>query len=226
MVKLQSTEQSQWLALGEACRLLQINEATLRQWADHGHLRIYRTPGGHRRFSREDVLSLTHTTSEGPETESKESAEGLALRRIRRRLGHEDVARQSWYLSVAAEGRDRMRLFGRRLLSLLLQEAQPRRRRQETLDEAVMLGHEYGAAMADRGVSLKDTTEALIFFRTMVLDSANPRSFVQITEIADRVLVGIVESYQIRLDHRNGGPGLRQSPSKSTGGNGGANGLD
>jgi len=138
------------------------------------------------------------------------------LRRIRRRLSHEDVARQSWYLSVEAEGRDRMRLFGRRLLSLLLQEAQPRRRRQETLDEALMLGHEYGAEMADRNVSLKDTTEALIFFRTMVLESANPRSYVQITEIADRVLVGIVESYQKRMDHITGGTGpSRSSPQSS-----------
>jgi len=176
---------------------------------------VYRTPGGHRRFCREDVLSLTHQASEGPETESKASTEGLALRRIRRRLSHEDVARQSWYLSVEEEGRDRMRLFGRRLLSLLLQDAQPRRRHQETLDEALMLGHEYGAEMADRGVSLKDTTEAFIFFRTMVLDSANSRSYMQITEIADRVLIGILESYQKRMDQITGGASLRQTPSQT-----------
>jgi excisionase family DNA binding protein len=224
MVKLRSTEQAQWLSLREACRQLQINESTLRQWADHGHLRIYRTPGGHRRFSREDVLSLTHQTVASPETGSRESTkestkvstEGLALRRIRRRLSHEDVARQSWYLSVEAEGRDRMRLFGRRLLSLLLQDAQPRRRRQETLDEARMLGHEYGAEMADRSVSLKDTTEALIFFRTMVLEAANPRSFIQITEIADQVLVGIVESYQKRMDRISGGPGQGQASHQTS----------
>lgn len=194
--------------------MLQVNESTLRHWADNGHMRIYRTPGGHRRFSREDVLSMTHQAPESPEIEPKENTEGLTLRRIRRRLSHEDVARQSWYLSVEEEGRDRMRLFGRRLLSLLLQDAQPRRRRQETLDEALMLGHEYGAEMADRGVSLKDTTEAFIFFRTMVLDSANPRSFIQITEIADRVLVGIVESYQKRMDDITGGASLRQIPSQ------------
>ena len=215
MVELQSPEQSQWLSLREACRLLQVNESTLRQWADNGHLRVYRTPGGHRRFCREDVLSLTHQASEGPETESKASTEGLALRRIRRRLSHEDVARQSWYLSVEEEGRDRMRLFGRRLLSLLLQDAQPRRRHQETLDEALMLGHEYGAEMADRGVSLKDTTEAFIFFRTMVLDSANSRSYMQITEIADRVLIGILESHQKRMDQITGGASLRQTPSQT-----------
>ncbi len=198
MVGLQSAEQSQWLSLGEACRVLQVNEATLRQWADHGHLRVYRTPGGHRRFYREDVLALTQSSPVAQETPSQARLEGSALRRIRRRLTHEDVARQPWYQSVETEGRDRMRLFGRRLLSLLLQDAQPRRRRQETLEEAVMLGHEYGAEMADRQVSLKDTTEAFIFFRTMVLDSAKSASWEQILEIADRVLVGIVESYQER----------------------------
>ena len=44
---------------GRGLPLLQVNEATLRQWADHGHLRVYRTPGGHRRFYRDDVLALT-----------------------------------------------------------------------------------------------------------------------------------------------------------------------
>ena len=204
MVEIQSPDQTQWISLGEASRLLQVNEATLRQWADNGHLRVYRTPGGHRRFSREDVIAFTQQGQESPEPESREKAEGTALRRIRRRLTHEDVARQSWYQSVEEEGRDRMRLFGRRLLSLLLQDPQPRRRRQETLEEALMLGHEYGTGMADRAVSLKDTTEAFIFFRTMVLDSAKAKTWSQALEVADRVLVGIVESYQTRLNQANG----------------------
>ena len=204
MVEIQSPDQTQWISLGQASRLLQVNEATLRQWADNGHLRVYRTPGGHRRFAREDVIALTHQPQELPSPESREKVEGSALRRIRRRLTHEDVARQSWFQSVEEEGRDRMRLFGRRLLSLLLQDPQPRRRRQETLDEALMLGHEYGTAMADRAVSLKDTTEAFIFFRTMVLDSAKAKTWSQALEVADRVLVGIVESYQTRLNQANG----------------------
>ena len=67
-----------------------------------------------------------------------------------------------------------------------------------------MLGHEYGTGMADRAVSLKDTTEAFIFFRTMVLDSAKAKTWSQALEVADRVLVGIVESYQTRLNQANG----------------------
>jgi hypothetical protein len=163
------------------------------------------------------VLSLTQQTPVNNTPDDKEKLEGSALRRIRRRLSHEDVARQPWYQSVEEEGRDRMRLFGRRLLSLLMQEA-PRRRRQEALDESLMLGHEYGAEMADRGVSLKDTTEAFIFFRSMVLDAARPGSWSQVLEMADRVLVGVVESYQKRMTSNEATPLPGNHPGNHQGG--------
>jgi excisionase family DNA binding protein len=201
VANLQLTDKTQWLSLRDACQLLQVSQVTLRQWADAGHLRVYRTPGGHRRFSREDVLALTRLPSPSPAPESPDKLEGTALRRIRRRLNHEEVARQPWYQSVEEGGRDRMRLFGRRLLSLLLQEPPQRRlsgRRQEVLAEALMLGHEYGAEMSERNVPVKDTVEAFIFFRTLVLDSTNSRSWGQILELADRVLIGVVESYEKR----------------------------
>jgi hypothetical protein len=49
--------------------------------------------------------------------------------------------------------------------------------------------------MSERGVALKDTIEAFVFFRTMVLDSTNPGSWARIIETADRVLVGMADSY-------------------------------
>ena len=191
--------QAQWLSLGEACRLLNANQATLRQWADNGYLRVYRTPGGHRRFLTSDVLALTNGASSNVDADRADALEGSALRRIRRRLSGEAVARQPWYQSVEEEGRVRMRLFGRRLLSLLVQDPAMRRRRQEALSESHMLGGEYGTEMADRGVSLKDTLEAFVFFRSMVLDSADPQAWPRILELADQVMVGLAESYQKRM---------------------------
>ena len=93
-----------------------------------------------------------------------------------------------------------MRLFGRRLLSLLVQDPAIRRRRQEAMSESRMLGGEYGTEMADRGVSLKDTLEAFVFFRSMVLDSADPQAWPRILELADQVMVGLAESYQKRME--------------------------
>ena len=195
MVEIQAETRPQWLSLGQASQFLQVNEATLRQWADNGVLRVYRTPGGHRRFLHEDILNLTNRTSNTSTLESKDKLEGSALRRIRKKLGNEDVTRQSWYQSVEEEGRDRMRLFGRHLLSVLLQESTPRRRRQEASAEALILGREYGSEMADRGVTLKDTVEALIFFRTIVIDTVGTRDKNRVLELADQVLLGIVESH-------------------------------
>ena len=190
------TEKSQWLSLRGACRLLDVSNTTLRQWADSGYLRVYRTPGGHRRFLREDIEAFANAPEQAQEQGREEAIEDSALRKIRRRLSRGDMAQQSWYQSVEEEGRVRMRLFGRRLLSLLLQESGPRRRRQELLEEAHLLGQEYGTEMSERGVTLKDTIEAFVFFRTMVLDSTNPGSWARIIEAADRVLVGVADSYE------------------------------
>lgn len=190
------TDKSQWLSLRGACSLLEVSDTTLRQWADNGYLRVYRTPGGHRRFLRDDVEAFANAPSQAQEQGREDAIEGSALRKIRRRLSRNDVVQQPWYQSVEEEGKVRMRLFGRRLLSLLLQGAGPRRRRQELLEEAHLLGREYGTEMSERGVTLTDTVEAFVFFRTMVLDSTNPSSWTRIIEAADRVLVGVAESYE------------------------------
>ncbi len=189
-----------------ACRLLDVNEATLRQWADNGHLRVYRTPGGHRRFLSEDVMSLTNTAQTDAGRAAEYEVEGSALRLIRRRLQGESVTRQPWYQSVQEDGRDRMRLFGRRMLTLLVHEPQVRRQRQEALAESNVLGREYGTEMSEKGVSLKDTLEALVFFRSMVLDSSNPKSWSHILELADRVMVGVAESYETQSVQTGSGP--------------------
>ncbi|MCH7735992.1 MAG: helix-turn-helix domain-containing protein [Chloroflexi bacterium] len=201
MVEIQTnesriTEKSQWLSLRDACRLLQVSNTTLRQWADNGYLRVYRTPGGHRRFLRDDVESFANAPEQAQEQSRGDAIEDSALRKIRRSLGRNDVLQQSWYQSIEEGGKVRMRLFGRRLLTLLLQESGPRRRRQESLEEAHLLGREYGTEMSERGVTLKDTLEAFVFFRTMVLDSTNPSTWSRIIEAADRVLIGLADSYE------------------------------
>jgi excisionase family DNA binding protein len=49
---------SGWLSLGPASRRLGVDPDTLRRWADDGRIHAYATPGGHRRFSRDDLDRL------------------------------------------------------------------------------------------------------------------------------------------------------------------------
>ena len=54
----------------EAAADLGVSLATVRRWSDAGHLRGYRTPGGQRRFSREQLDAFLRSLS---------SADGDAL---------------------------------------------------------------------------------------------------------------------------------------------------
>lgn len=43
------------LSTSQAARQLGVSLSTIRRWSDMGYLRAYRTPGGQRRFSREQI---------------------------------------------------------------------------------------------------------------------------------------------------------------------------
>src|SRR3954454_23015296 len=55
------------LTTSEAARHLGVSLSTIRRWSDMGYLRGYRTPGGQRRFSIEQLDDfLTSLESDGP----------------------------------------------------------------------------------------------------------------------------------------------------------------
>jgi excisionase family DNA binding protein len=56
----------------QAARYLGVSLATVRRWTDAGYLTGYRTPGGQRRFSREQLdgfVASLHRTDERPRAE-------------------------------------------------------------------------------------------------------------------------------------------------------------
>ena len=44
----------------QAARLLGVSVATVVNWIDDGRLKAHKTPGGHRRIAREDLISFAH----------------------------------------------------------------------------------------------------------------------------------------------------------------------
>ena len=43
------------LSTSQAARALGVSLGTIRRWSDMGHLQSYRTPGGQRRFSQDQI---------------------------------------------------------------------------------------------------------------------------------------------------------------------------
>ena len=85
-----------WLTLGQACRILNVDESTLRRWADAGQVRTFRTPGGHRRFAEGDVRAIVYGRNRPEVTEVSD----IATRRIRQQLHSRTGTGGSVYDSV------------------------------------------------------------------------------------------------------------------------------
>jgi excisionase family DNA binding protein len=195
-----------WLTLGQACRVLGVDESTLRRWADSGYVRVFRTPGGHRRFAEPELQALLAGRAS---IRSYRELGELAITRIRRQLHRRSAQESSWYVTVGEESKERLRPLGRRLAALAAEYLRRKSRRASLLEDARALGREYGCELATSGLPLTQAVEAFIFFRRNLDDAAKDASqrhglssadaigaCQQVTSLADHVLVGLIEAYQ------------------------------
>ncbi len=199
---------TRWITLGQACKLLGVNESTLRRWADAGHVRSFRTPGGHRRFSEEDLRVLMAGQMPSAQ-EPYDAISNMALARIRRRLQRGRVQPATWYSSLSDEDREAMRPLGRRLVSLVSEYLAQGVNRPHLLDEAREIAREYGRMLVQDGVSLRDAMEGFTFFRKTLDDTAMEEAqkndltvekalelWELLTNLGDQVLISVAESYE------------------------------
>ena len=199
---------TRWITLGQACKLLGVNESTLRRWADAGHVRSFRTPGGHRRFSEDDLRILM--AGQLPQAAEPYDAIGnMALARIRRRLQRGRAQPAHWYSNMSDADREAMRPLGRRLVSLVSEYLARGANRPHLLDEAKEIAREYGQMLVHDGVSLRDAMEGFTFFRKTLDETAMEEAqktdltvdkalelWELLTNLGDQVLISIAESYE------------------------------
>jgi excisionase family DNA binding protein len=197
-----------WLTLGQACKILGVDESTLRRWADGGHVRAFRTVGGHRRFAEADINELL--AGRGHDPAQYQELGDIAVTKIRRQLHARPVREASWYNTVGDTSRERLRPLGRRLAALAAEYLGRKNRRAVLLDDARELGHEYGRELAGSGMPLAQAVEAFIFFRRSLDDATKQATqryglsaadalsaCEQVISLADQVLVGLTEAYEL-----------------------------
>jgi excisionase family DNA binding protein len=186
--------------------MLGVDESTLRRWADGGHVRAFRTVGGHRRFAETDINELL--AGRGHDGQYQELGD-IAVTKIRRQLHGRPARQASWYNNVGDTSRERLRPLGRRLAALAAEYLGRKHRRAVLLDDARELGHEYGHELAGSGMSLAQAVEAFIFFRRSLDDATKQatqrhglsagdalNACEQVISLADQVLVGLTEAYE------------------------------
>ena len=60
--------ETDWLTLGQAARYLGVAQSTIRKWSDSGRVRVFKTPGRHRRYRRDDLDAFLQRSA--PESRS------------------------------------------------------------------------------------------------------------------------------------------------------------
>jgi excisionase family DNA binding protein len=161
------TPDPDWVSLSEASRLLGVSPATVRRWSDAGRLRVFTTPGGHRRFSRRTLERLL--PADRSQRPSLGSA-GLTATRIARtyRRARRDVSTElPWVLALTDAQRTLFREHGQLLAAHLLQylDAPGPEAAEDHLAEAAANAGDYGRVAAAQGLSLSQTVEGFLRFR-------------------------------------------------------------
>jgi excisionase family DNA binding protein len=155
------------MSLSEASRVLGVSPATLRRWSDAGRLRVFTTPGGHRRFSRAALERLL------PADRSRRPSIGGAglspsrIARTYRRASRDAAPELPWVLTLSDEQRLLFRERGHVLAASLLQylDATQPDTADHHLGQASSSATEYGTVAAGLGLSLSQTVEGFLRFR-------------------------------------------------------------
>jgi hypothetical protein len=184
-----------------------VSEATLRRWAEAGDVEAFVTPGGHRRFTRNAILSLLPHAARPHRTLSElGGTPERVVRQYRRDLtsGH-----GQWLPELGEDERVAFREPGRQMLAGVLGylDAPTDDDRATALDIATAAATTYGQLARARGMSIPATTEAFLHFRSPFLEELATivkRRRLEASEaislviaaagIFDRLLVSLLES--------------------------------
>lgn len=203
------SDSSDWVSLGEAAAIIGVHPATIRNWAERGDLPFRRTPGGHRRFRREDLKQwqashrLTHPTEAQVIVQS-------ALGRARLHIGdREKLSEQVWYGHLSPAARETMRRQGLRLMDTLINHlANPGLDLE--LDTAREIGEIYGRLLNNEGLTLSQALQGYFYFVDFLMEAviqlsesntARPTTnwgamMRQVTQFTRETLVGMIDIYE------------------------------
>lgn len=204
---LTGVAQRQWLTLKDASDFLGVHFTTLRSWADNGEIQVFRTPGGHRRFSVADLRRFLDERVGRLSTTDNEIVVNAVIQHVQQemtRLPREEVR---WHYALDDQASTRRRQRGQQLFALALSFVLKPALRPRLLEEGRKLGLEYGQEAHASDISLADAGRAVRFFRNQLiqavqaegapdlLDADDLRIQQQIDLFLDEVLYAVLSGY-------------------------------
>lgn len=161
------------LGITKAANLLGVHPLTLRSWAEKGYISYYRTPGGHRRFKRNELarfLSDMNQVEDGDELliTAARKAVHQAIQTLPQH--HPTVVLPAARQISSKEQRLSMRSVGRKLLGLTIQYIAAGAD-ETVLEQGRTIGRTYGEFAGQNEMSVSETVATFNFFRDTIIES-------------------------------------------------------
>ncbi len=192
------------MGITQAAKLLGVHPLTLRSWAEKGYVPHYRTPGGHRRFRRDELLAFIAEMNQGTPEDTVAAAAHHAVRQAISTLSDADslqpVNRQK--LATTEPQKQAMRQSGQKLLQLTLQYVSGTEGEQ-VLGSARDIGRTYGAFTAQHGMSICEAVATFNFFQSTIInatfesqaiDISNPQLYRRLNRFFNETLLATVRA--------------------------------
>jgi excisionase family DNA binding protein len=204
--------------------MLGVSPATMRRWSDAGRLRVFTTPGGHRRFSRSALEGLLPADRSRRPSIGGGGLSPSRIARTYRQASRQAAPELPWVITLSDEQRLLFRERGHVLAASLLQYLDATRAETAAhhLSEASSSAAEYGDVAATLGLSLSQTVEGFLRFRAPfhheLAVAARRRGFdtIETTDLLetaeramDRLLVATMTAHT-----RAAGKGGRRGPTR------------
>lgn len=198
----------QWLTLKEASEFLGVHFTTLRSWADKGEIQVFRTPGGHRRFSSADLRRFLDDRVERSSTDDSGSVITNAIQHVHDEMSRLPQKELPWHYRLEGDAVANRRNRGQRLFALALSFVMKPNQQEDILSEGRKLGLEYGIEAHSNKVNLVESGRAVRFFRNQLvqavraeeapelLNADDIRIQQQIDYFLDEVLYAVLEGYE------------------------------
>lgn len=203
------SKQTEWVSLRHAADILGVHPATVRNWADKGELPSRRTPGGHRRFRRSDLLHMAAVRDPRDATDEVQLIVQNALGRARMQVVGDHLEKLPWYAAMSDETKLALREQGRKVLDAM-RDYLENQDSDANLATAVDMGKDYAAQLHRDELTLPQAMRGFFYFSNFVLDSVLKLSEVsamhdqnewasllrQVNDFNNAMLLSIVEYYE------------------------------
>ncbi len=207
--RLSSTDNNnRWLSIDAACKILGVDQSTLRRWSDRGKVPVFRTPGGHRRYREADMHAFVAGDRATRRRMNRQQLTSMSL------AGYEPdfielASSRPWYHQYDDTTLSGLRTLGRKLVDLAMRYISGRGNREVILRDGKTIGKEYGEIAASAGLTSLDTLEAFLFFRRPIIQSITGylekerfstrragRTVNELTVFLDEVLMATLEAHR------------------------------